>query len=666
MIRLTLGVSAATTAAFTLTPIASALPGLRTDPAPAPLIGATNPGAIPGEYLVMLKDQVGLRAAGVDGPSGPGGGSGADQVAAAVDRGRRVGARVHARYRELGGYAATLGPEELEQVRNDPAVAYVAADQRYTTADVQPDADWGLDRIDQRGPELDGSYLYTNTGRGVTAYVVDTGVRSTHRDFTTALDGTSASGRVDGGTSRVDDGKGTQDCQGHGTHVAATIGGTVHGVAKEVSLTPVRVLDCHGSSTSSIVAGGLDWIVSHHAEGSPAVANLSLTNDGGADPVVEAAVERVIADGVTVVIAAGNGNAAGQGIAACSVSPSDVKAAIVVGATDRSDRRTGFSNYGACVDLYAPGLGITSAWADGDNRVATLSGTSMATPHVTGAVALYLENHPKATPAQVQSAILGAAQEDAVGRVSDAWPRRMLFAPQKVQAPAATPSRTSITSGTALLKGHSICSANRLYCLEQTGDDLALNRPGGRRLWHTGRGAAWTRLTDGGDLVSYNAYGQQVWSSGTSAGASRLTVTNRGNLAIVDASGARVWTSNPAQQPAPRQNPGGRSTLNLHKALYRGGRTVLSKNGRYSLALRTNGRLTLSRKGSGVVWSTAGQDADWLTLTDGGNLVLVNSDGTITWSSGTAGQGANRLRVLNNGKVQVVNVDTRRVYWTAD
>ncbi len=201
-----------------------------------------------------------------------------------------------------------------------------------------------------------------------------------------------------GGVSKIEDDASTADCLGHGTHVAGTIGGMNNGVAKQVTLVPVRVLDCDGVSSSEIVAQGLDWIVDDHVDG-PAVANLSLTNEGGADPVVEEAVGRVIKDGVTTVIAAGNGvydraTRDYAGVAACGVSPSRVRSAITVGATSRTDKRAGFSNYGSCVDLYAPGVDIDSDSYMGDDLVVTMSGTSMAAPHVAGAAALYLQDHP--------------------------------------------------------------------------------------------------------------------------------------------------------------------------------------------------------------------------------------------------------------------------------
>ncbi|MCD5309724.1 S8 family serine peptidase [Kineosporia babensis] len=657
------GVTAVAATAVTLTPVASALPAALggSTVSSAPLVGAGSASAIEGEYLVMLKDDAGLRAAGVDGA-----GEAAGQfVAQAAERGEEAGATVQKRFEQLRGYAAELTEDQLEEIREDPAVEYVAVNQRYKIATTQPDPVWNLDRIDQRSSRLSGSYYYTNTGKGVTAYVVDTGIRSSHREFTTSLSGAKVKTRVGAGKSTLSNDRSTQDCEGHGTHVAGAIGGSVYGVAKEATLVPVRVLDCKGYSTSSIVAEGLDWIASDHRSGQPAVANLSLTNEGGADPVLEAAVSRLIADGVTVVIAAGNGDAAGQGVPACGVSPSNVRAALVVGATNRSDRKTGFSNYGACVDLFAPGLGIKSAWADSDTSTNTVSGTSMAAPQAAGVAALYLQNHPKATPKQVHAALAGAASKNVVGKVSTKFSRNLLFAPQPVKAPAATTKKSSIPAGRALLSGKKITSPNGLYTLTQTSKDLTLTRPGGQVLWRTNKSAAWTRMTSSGNLVSYNKYGQRVWSSGTSGGAATLKLDNRGVASVVrNAGGSTLWKSGKAQKSAPKQNAKGKATMDLGAALYRGGHTLTSKNGTYTLALRADGNLAVTKKGAGAVWSTGKKDADWLTLRKG-NLALVNSSGKTVWQSKTAGKGADQLRLRDNGTLQLVKKTDSKVVWTA-
>ena len=297
----------------------------------------------------------------------------------------------------LNGFAGSISEAAREGLLRDRRVLRVERDgiaRAITDQAMDANGDpWGLDRIDDRSG-LDQTYTYTATGAGVIAYIIDTGIWFTHGEFA----GRASSDYFDVFT----DGQNGKDCNGHGTHVAGTVGGTTYGVAKGVTLVAVRVLNCSGSGTWSGVIAGMDWVVGHHGTGR-AIANMSL--GGGANSSVDDAVRRMIGDGVATAVAAGNGNQGGIAQDACKYSPARVAEAMTIGATTKTDTKTSWSNYGKCVDWFAPGSGIRSAWKGSDEATNTISGTSMASPHTAGVAALYLELYPGHSPATVAQAL---------------------------------------------------------------------------------------------------------------------------------------------------------------------------------------------------------------------------------------------------------------------
>ena len=360
--------------------------------------------AIKGQYIVVLKDDAVAQNMGLFSSNA------AEQAIQMMTENlsRKYQAQVQRTYtKALKGGTFTLSEKAAQKLAQDPNVLLVEEDQIVSINATQNNATWGIDRVDQRDLPLSGTYTYNTTASNVNAYIIDTGILNSHSEF---------GGRSVSGIDTVDNDNDATDCNGHGTHVAGTVGGSTYGIAKSVNLIGVRVLNCSGSGTLSGVIDGIDWVASNHTK--PAVANMSL--GGGASSSIDTAVANLVSAGVTVVVAAGNDNSS-----ACNYSPAREPSAITVGSTTSSDSRSSFSNYGSCLDIYAPGSSITSAWHTGGTN--TISGTSMASPHVAGVAALYLADNPTATPSQVDSAIKNAATPNKVTDAKSGSPNLLLY-----------------------------------------------------------------------------------------------------------------------------------------------------------------------------------------------------------------------------------------------
>jgi subtilisin family serine protease len=357
---------------------------------------AGAPNAIRDSYIVVLKDSD-VNIAAVDG--------------AAKNLTAKHGGTVKQTYSSaVRGFELAANEKTARKLAKDPQVAFVEANQTIKALDTQANPpSYGLDRVDQRDLPLNGKYTFSTNAANVNAYIIDTGIRTTHTDF---------GNRARVGTDTVGDGRNGQDCNGHGTHVAGTVGGSQFGLAKNVNLFAVRVLDCNGSGSNAGVIRGVDWVTQNAKK--PAVANMSL--GGGASAALDNAVKKSIASGVTYAVAAGN-----ESQNACNVSPSRLPDAITVGATDSRDNKASYSNFGTCLDIFAPGSAIVSAAISSNTARATLSGTSMASPHVAGAAALVLAKNPGFTPKQVRDALVASATPNKVKSAGTGSPNALLF-----------------------------------------------------------------------------------------------------------------------------------------------------------------------------------------------------------------------------------------------
>ncbi len=443
---------------------------------------------IPGDYIVTLRDNV----------------SDVDEVARSIS-GLHKGALKHLYKAALKGFAVqNISEAAATAIAADPRVERVEADQVMTIVGTESPATWGIDRVDQNALPLDNKYNYANDGSNVTVYIIDTGINFAHVDF---------GGRASKGIDEVTIGGSAADCNGHGTHVSGTVGGATYGVAKNVNLVAVRVLNCQGSGTTSGVVAGIDWVTANRVL--PAAANMSL--GGGLSTTLNQAVARAVASGVTFAVAAGNSSAS-----ACNSSPSSEPSAITVGATDINDGFAYFSNFGSCVDINAPGVSITSDWYSSNTATNTISGTSMATPHVAGAAALYLSANPTATPADVAGALTSNATAGAISGVPAGTVNLLLYtgfiggsSPPPPPPPPPPPSTASFTNSCSGLT----CSFNASGSTDATSYS-----------WNFGDGATATGVTTShkfGRNHSYTVTLTTQPASSTSTASTQVTCSRR-------------------------------------------------------------------------------------------------------------------------------------------
>ncbi|HEY7487832.1 MAG TPA: S8 family peptidase [Streptosporangiaceae bacterium] len=491
---------AAMTLVLGLVPSASAAPATGT------ILSARGPGALSGQYLVGLKNNATLRARGVP-------------TVARQLTGRHHGTLGYTYQKALRGFSVRMSEAQARQLAADPAVAFVEQDHEVHIADTQPNPpSWGLDRIDQRNLPLNNAYDFSTTASNVHAYVIDTGVRITHQTF---------GGRAAYGRDTVDNDNTAQDGNGHGTHVAGTIAGSQYGVAKGAQIVAVRVLNNSGSGSTAGVVAGIDWVTANAVK--PAVANMSL--GGGADTTLDNAVTNSINSGVTYAIAAGNGDALGRPLNACTQSPARVPAAITVGATQQNDAKASFSNIGTCLDIFAPGVGITSSWNSSDTATNTISGTSMATPHVTGAAALILAGNPSFTPQQVRDTMVNNATTGVVGSPGSGSPNRLLYTGTGGTTPPPPPA-CSGTNGTDVAIPDAGAAVTSTITISGCGRNAGSASTAEVHINHTYRGDLVI------DLLAPDGTSYRLKNSSGSDGADNVNATYTVNLSSEAANGA--------------------------------------------------------------------------------------------------------------------------------
>lgn len=514
-----------------------------------------------------------------------------DIIVDELTRGKNV--KVHYRYRyAIKGFAATIPEAALEGISRNPMVEYIEPDGIVTAGATQTNPpSWGLDRIDQRNLPRDYSYTYQNNGSGVTVYIIDSGIRMTHNEY---------NGRASSGWDFIDNDADASDCHGHGTHVAGTVGGTTVGVAKNVSLVAVRVLNCNGSGSYSAVIAGVDWVTNNHV--SPAVANMSL--GGGYSSSLNTAVNNSVAAGVVYAVSAGNSNRN-----ACNYSPASAANALTIGSSTSSDYRSSFSNYGSCVDIFAPGSGIYSSTMSSNSSYASWSGTSMASPHVAGVAALYLAANTNATPAQVETAIKNGATSGVLNNIGTGSPNLLLY---------------SLIAGTVTPPPAPAAPTN----LTQTG-------------------ATTTSVTLGWDDVSGESgyrierYISGSWSQVGSTGADVTTFTE-GSLASATSYNYRVYAYNAggnsgysntatATTQTPPPPP---STTDMFVESVSGQKVIIKR--------KTVGELTVE-------------------VRDVNNNAVSGATVAVSWSGGTSGSGSAVTNSSGIAVVQTGRINTRKV-----